>query len=243
MRLYFIRHGQSSNNALYDLTQSNLGRDEDPELSEIGRRQVTYLAQFLSQGASGPASENNKSWDPQNRCGFGLTHLYTSPMVRAVATGTVVAQALQLPLRMWKELHEGGGIFLEDITGQVRTGLPGKNRTYFENHYPRLILPENLGPEGWWNRPFEEESDRRERASSVLHDLLARHADTDDSVAFFSHGGFYNYFMTTVLGLTKPDGVWFSINNAGITRIDFRSGEKQLVYQNRLDFLPSELVT
>ena len=40
MQFYFIRHGQSTNNALWETTRSNKGRSEDPELSELGHLQV-----------------------------------------------------------------------------------------------------------------------------------------------------------------------------------------------------------
>ena len=243
MRLYFIRHGQSVNNALYDLTQNSLGRNEDPELTDIGKKQAVCLAEFLVKAENERSDKVDHPFDLQNRNGFGLTHLYTSPMVRAVATGTIVSEALGLPLIMWEDLHEGGGIFVEDLSGQVRTGLPGKNRIYFEIHYPRLILPSNLNSEGWWNRPFEEEEDRLVRAQKVVRELISRHGDTQDNVAFFSHGGFYSYFMTSLIGLTNRNNIWFSLNNAGITRIDFLFGKRFITYQNRVDFLPTDLVT
>ena len=48
MRFYFIRHGQSENNALWDQTGSNSGRNYDPELTAIGREQAERLARFIS---------------------------------------------------------------------------------------------------------------------------------------------------------------------------------------------------
>jgi broad specificity phosphatase PhoE len=36
---------------------------------------------------------------------------------------------------------------------------------------------------------------------------------------------------------------WFIMNNAAITRIDFHPDRVEVVYVNRVDFLPSELVT
>jgi len=91
MQLYFIRHGQSANNALYDRTGSWSGRSHDPELTDIGKRQAEYLARFLRQANPG-ASTNG--WDPHNVSGFDITHLYTSLMMRAVQTGSIVAEAL-----------------------------------------------------------------------------------------------------------------------------------------------------
>ena len=104
MRLYIIRHGQSTNNRLFLETGSEQGRVFDPELSELGERQTDCLSEYLFFH-SAPQGLNEK---------INITHLYTSPMLRAVATGLPVARALGLPLAAWKDLHEGGGLFLGD---------------------------------------------------------------------------------------------------------------------------------
>lgn len=57
------------------------------------------------------------------------------------------------------------------------------------------------------------------------------------------HGGFYNYFLKTLLGIGPNADIWFVMNNAAITRIDFTEGETRLIYQNRLDHLPTGLIT
>lgn len=80
------------------------------------------------------------------------------------------------------------------------------------------------------------------RAERFLNDLLARHLRTDDRVAVVSHGGFYNVLLRTIFKIARDD-VWFEKNNAAITRVDFSPEETVLVYLNRMDFLPNELVT
>lgn len=240
MQLYFIRHGQSENNALWMSTGSHDGRSEDPGLTEVGRQQSHFLAQFLSQADPNVAAIGS---DIQNVAGFGITHLYTSLMVRAVETGTIIARALGLPLVAWEDLHEYGGIHLRDEQTDERIGLPGRNRAYFEAHYPDLVLPDSLGEEGWWNRPFEEPEQRLPRAKRFLRDLLERHGGTDDRVAVVSHGGFFNYLLVTILNLPGREGFWFVLNNAAISRFDFNDEETRLIYLNRVDFLPKELIT
>ncbi len=239
MQLYFIRHGQSENNALWMSTGSHIGRNEDPGLTAVGRQQAELLAQFLSQ--ADPTLRQPS--DFQNVAGFDITHLYTSLMVRAVATGTIVARALDLPLVAWEDLHEWGGIYLRDEQTDEPVGLPGRNRAYFEQHFPDLVLPDSLDEAGWWNRPFEEPEQRLPRAKRVLHDLLERHGHTDDRVAVVSHGGFYNYLLVAILKLPGREGFWFVLNNTGISRIDFNEEETWLSYLNRVDFLPRELIT
>ncbi len=239
MQFYFIRHGQSENNFLYETTGSSVGRSTDPELTSVGRQQAEILARFLHRSDS---ALEVKPPDSQNIAGLGITHLYTSLMVRAIATGTIVAKELELPLVAWEDLHETGGVYLDDETLGKRVGQPGKNRAYFEEHYPDLILPLTLGEGGWWNRPFEEREQHPERAARVLSELIARHGSREDRVAVISHGGFYNYVLRAILKISG-EGCWFGLNNVGITRIDFRSEGIDLAYMNRVDFLPRELVT
>ena len=122
MQLYFIRHAQSENNALWMRTRSGEGRLADPALTRAGWRQARLLAKFLAQNH---AAARTTGWDSQNRGGFGLTHLYCSLMRRAAATGSEIAQALDLPLIGWADIHERGGIYLKDEDSGEMVGLPG----------------------------------------------------------------------------------------------------------------------
>jgi 2,3-bisphosphoglycerate-dependent phosphoglycerate mutase len=242
MQFYFIRHAQSENNLRWLETGSDSGRDSDPALTTLGWRQAGRLARFLRQPVTGSGRASTDD-DPQNVLGFGLTHLYCSLMVRAVATGSVLADALGLPLVAWEGVHEVGGIHVRDEETGEHTGLPGKNRAYFEGHYPRLVLPDSLGAEGWWNRPFETFEERPHRAHRVLEELLERHGGTGHRVAVISHGGFYNHLMQAVLGLQGPEVPWFSMNNAAMTRVDFEEEATWIQYTNRADFLTREMIT
>jgi 2,3-bisphosphoglycerate-dependent phosphoglycerate mutase len=242
MELYFIRHGQSENNLLWAQTGSSEGRSEDPGLTEVGSRQARRLAELLRQGDITPNAPLT-DWDPQNATGFRITHLYSSLMLRAVITGDFIAEALDLPLVGWPDLHESGGIYQRDELSGERIGLPGKNRAYFEAHFPNLVLPEELGAEGWWNRPFEAQEDRPPRARRVLHELLERHGDTEHRVAMVSHGGFYNWLLHAILNLPQMDGHWFVLNNAAVSRLDFGRDAIRVAYMNRADHLSPDLIT
>jgi 2,3-bisphosphoglycerate-dependent phosphoglycerate mutase len=242
MQFYFIRHAQSQNNALYLATRSFEGRSEDPDLTPTGYEQARHLARFLNHSAPAryPAAPD---WNPLNISGFGITHLYCSLMVRAVATGTVVARELGLPLVGWEDLHEIGGIAHHDVETGERTGLPGRNRAYFEAHHPDLVLPEALGEEGWWNRPYEQREHRPERARRVLRTLLDRHGDSHDRVAVISHGAFYSYLMHAILDLPPTAETWFYMENTAITRLDFSDDGVAVAYANNAGHLPRELIT
>ncbi len=240
MQFYFIRHAQSSNNALWERTGASLGRSEDPPLTELGKGQAEILADFLCSGSPDGGSD----CPPGESGGFEITHLYCSLMLRSVMTGTAVAQALGLPLLGWTETHEEGGIYLENETTGELSGQAGKDRSYFETHFPSLALPEDFNDAGWWaGRPFETDEARLPRAQRVLTVLLERHSGERDRVALISHGGFYNLFLKALLGLSTKNGMWFTINNAAITRIDFHEEMFNVAYLNRMDFLPPRLVT
>ena len=240
MELYFIRHGQSANNALYDRTGSWQGRSYDPELTDIGERQAGHLARLLRQANPGAATTG---WDPHNISGFGISRLYTSLMLRAVQTGSIVAEALGLPMIAWEDLHENGGLYLNDGETEEKIGQAGPSRAEFAARFPNLVLPDRLGEAGWWNRPYEDEEQWPTRARRFFSELKARHGQTNDRIAVISHGGFYRQFLLALLNAPAEDGYWFLLNNTGITRIDFYEGSVGLVYANRVDFLPSDLIT
>lgn len=239
MQFYFIRHAQSENNALWDQTGSSNGRSSDPELTASGRQQAERLAQFLSHE---PAEHFLDPWDPQNRNGFAFSHLYTSLMVRAVATAAPLAQALSLPLQAWPDLHEIGGIYLDNEQGEP-VGLPGKDRVYFGQNYPQLQFQEEFKDGGWWNRPYEPDEAALSRARRVIDILIAKHGDSQDRVGVVSHGGFYNALLAELFGFVLAPGHWLLMNNTAITRIDLHHGRRELVYHNRVEHLPDHLVT
>jgi 2,3-bisphosphoglycerate-dependent phosphoglycerate mutase len=240
MQLYFIRHAQSFNNALWQQTGSEDGRHADPVITDLGQQQTQALVKLLTHNdPAAPVDER----DTHNRRGFGLTHIYTSLMTRAVATATLLADALDVPLHAWPDLHEGGGLYLADAATNELQGQAGPNRDYFEQHFPHLSLPEVLSEAGWWNRPFEAKEERLPRAQRVVETLLERHGHTNDHVALVSHGGFYNYVLMALLGMPEHAGFWFVLNNVAITRLDLFAGHVDVVYMNRADHLPPELIT
>lgn len=248
MQLYYVRHAQSANNALYIETGSEVGRNPNPPLSEKGVRQLPHLAALIASGdPQAPAPDD----DPANRRGFALTHLYTSLMERAIRTGSAIAEATGLPLEGWIDVHEHGGIFESDEATQRRRGLPGPGRSELAALFPHLLLPDDLPEEGWWNRPYEEEDALFVRAKRFLADLLARHGGSDDRVAVVSHAGFYHAVLRALLGFPtaypgesdEQPPVYYGLNNAAVTRIDFHDDRRAIVYLNRLDHLPAELIT
>ncbi|GAP06497.1 fructose-2,6-bisphosphatase [Anaerolinea thermolimosa] len=226
MRLYFVRHGESENNELYRRTGSDEGRSHDPKLTDIGWKQAQATANFLAthRDPVGDMDETN----------YGITHVYSSLMVRALSTASVIGQRLGVKVIPWKDWHENGGIYLDDRTTNQKIGLPGLCLEEIRENFPDVILDESIPENGWWDRPYEEREERPVRARRVLYELLDRHGGTDDRVLVVSHGGFYMNFLAAVLGVEEIVIAWFQLNNCGITRIDFMDGDRRIVYHNFL---------
>jgi 2,3-bisphosphoglycerate-dependent phosphoglycerate mutase len=246
MELYFIRHGQSHNNANWNTP--SFKESSDPALTDIGFEQAFHLAEFLKKNQS---ITHHNGWNIQNRHGFGLTHIYTSLMERAIYTAAPIAQALEIPLLTWKEIHEEGGIFSRGDESNI-VGLPGRPRSFFEQNFPTMTLPDDLDELGWWNRPFEAEDERQPRADQVFADLLTRHGDQEGQpehrIALVSHGGFFIRLVCAILKLPWRQAAhglkfWFLLNNCSISRFEVRGDEIFISYLNRTDYLPDHLVT
>lgn len=238
MHLFYIRHGQSANNFLFDTTGGDDGRVMDPELTSLGVAQAARVAESLRCGQ--PLLRTNGIVN----VGYGITHLYSSLMVRAAHTGQVIAQVIDLPLRGWTDLHEGGGIFLEDPVSGELNGYSGSTYAELSARIPELVWPDDARQDGWWNRPFEPREARAVRARRVLDELLRRHGGSDDRVAFVSHGGFFYHFMCTALNLPDPREIWFHMSNTAITCLEFSDRQGVGIrYLNRIDHLPREMVT
>jgi 2,3-bisphosphoglycerate-dependent phosphoglycerate mutase len=209
-------------------------------MTDLGVRQTEALADFLSRYQSTSPPDSNQV---QAAFEFGFTHLYSSLMVRAVQTGMILSRALELPLVAWPEAHERGGIYQEDPDSGDPIGLPGNSREFFLEQFPELQLPDELGQEGWWGRPYETREESRLRAQLVVDRLLAIHGPFEHRVALVCHGGFFQEVMAAALGLPTFGDHWLMLHNTGMARLDFSEGEVVLQYLNRLDWLIPENIS
>lgn len=242
MQIYFIRHGQSSNNQLWTKNGNESGRSDDPILTELGIRQAKRVAEFLA--GEHPDVPLYLSRDVQNARGFGLTHIYSSLMWRALTTASYTAERLNLPILGLEPIHEGGGIYQERESSGELIGQAGKTPAELMAAFSRLQLIGEVNPEGWWNRPFEPAENRIPRARAVAEWLLEHHNGSNDRIALFSHGAFYNYLFNALLGLTQRPPLWLEMNNCGTSRFDINpDGSAVLIYHNRVDYLPSDWIS
>ena len=141
MQLFVVRHGESANNALTDLSQ----RSMDPKLTENGERQIVHAAQFIADG---------RHLTPGERAAGGpyIDHLYCSPMWRCLRTVQPIGEATGLAPEVWVDIHESGGIFLDHGGDRGIVGYPGMTRTEMLNEFPGYTLSEQVSDQGFIDR-------------------------------------------------------------------------------------------
>ena len=241
--LYLIRHGQSQNNAFAAESKANATeeapRTSDPSLTRAGYAQAKCVAGYL-------ATEADKT-DVRDATPVGDDHgihkLYTSAMLRALQTTQPIAEALGLTPEIWLDVHEEGGIWLDQGDGRGAIGHAGLTRERIATQFPGFELPEAVTEAGWWNRPFESRDDLVRRAARVAQDVRRDIAGQESRVAIVSHGTFISLLIQhLLLGRYVPD-IRFSNHNTGISRLDFDGESVMLRYLNRIDHLPVDLVT
>ncbi len=225
MQLYLIRHAQSTNNALEDFKQ----RVADPALTPKGEEQTRRLAAYL------PVLKD-----------FTPTHLYCSAMLRALQTAYPLAQALNMPLQVWVDIHEGGGIYLEDPQTKQMKGYTGMTRAEIAARFPEVTMDDAVTENGWWRpeRGMESHEELLGRAIRVASALLRR-AESDDHIVLVSHGLFLDILIKAFFNQlpSLPRGLFYLHYNTAMSRLDFNEHPDTLRihFLNRVDHLPSEL--
>lgn len=238
MKLLFVRHGQSENNAIWADQQSREGRVADPLITEMGTQQMVYTAQFIDSYLSGELLENQGS-----RPEFDRVFLFCSLMERSIQSGEIIAMRLNLPLLGHTDIHENGGLYTHDPVTDEPVGIPGLTKAELKKKYPKLVQPQDMNSSGWWNRAYEARELREERANRVIADLKNKYVSGENCLIFVSHGGFYNTFLRVLLEAASADA-WFELYNGAVTLLDFNSeGGVNLMFNNRFDFLPTGLIT
>jgi len=246
MKLHLIRHAQSANNEIYSPGGNEPGRHPDPEITEAGHRQASLLAAHFAQHDTEPRQRPFQATSLQN---YGLTHLYCSLMTRSILTAEYIARACDLPLQALPDIFEKSGIWNYDKSGAKR-GLEGPNRTYFEERFPTLALPDEVGDQGWWSRPIESEKAFRQRVKIAMKNIRQRHRGENDSVGMVVHGDFIDQCINALMGVKRSEqnysadweANWVS-HNTSISRIDCINGSQNVIYLNRIDHLSADLVT
>ncbi len=162
-------------------------------------------------------------------------------MLRALQTAAPLSRALGLPVEVWVDIHECGGMWKDHGPDDGIIGYPGLTHGEMAAAFPGYIIPPDVTPAGWWNRGQEQSHECRARVARVAARLRSW-AASDDRILMVSHGDFANNLLQTLLGASAP--VWIHIYNTGLCVVDFRpDGTLGLRFVNRVDHLPEELIT
>jgi broad specificity phosphatase PhoE len=165
MKLYFARHGISEANVQRVI--SNRGYQHP--LTEKGREQAQALAEVLR--------------------GVPITHLYSSPLQRAVETAQIVGASKGLGYQITDALREYDCGVLE---GQSDAASWEQHERTWRDWLERGLL--DSCPEGG-----ESFYDIRARFVPFIESLIAQHTATDAHILYIGHGGTYRAMLPLVL--------------------------------------------
>ncbi|WP_409341455.1 histidine phosphatase family protein [Paenibacillus sp. MBLB4367] len=165
MELFIIRHGESITNTSPTLLA-------DGGLTERGRAQAEKVAVCMA--------------------GARLTHIFSSPLMRAVETAQPLARAVKLPVEVWLDAHE---VWTGD-------GYRGPTTEQLAEKYPEIRFAEDAesDPLGWHCPGGETSQTGYRRAGRLLERLRSRFTG-DERVALFAHGALNRRLMLAALGL------------------------------------------
>lgn len=171
MWLYFVRHGESEANVLHKVSN----RDFKHPLTEKGREQSRALARSLQ--------------------GIPLARLFTSPLMRAVQTAEILADALYIPYEVSDALREYDCGILEGRSDEECERLHAAQREAW------------LKDDQQWEERIEGgESfyDIRDRFVPFIESLSQRYAGSQDNILLVGHGGHLRLYAAA-----RPEQCWF----------------------------------
>ena len=236
MDIFWIRHGESTNNALADPTR----RVADPPLTALGRQQASRLAGFIARGGHLEAGERET--------GPPLDEMHASPMRRSLQTAQPLSGALGLPTQVWVDVHEIGGMWVDGSDHE-----PGMDRTTMAADFPEARIPSGIGERGWWTGGQESAAAGSGRAIEVVRSLRQRAREQRPReqgarerlprVAIVSHGDFMSAVVKAFADHLPQDGLYYDHRNTGITRFRLTDGGCRVLYVNRAAHLEGEAAT
>jgi len=198
LRILFIRNGESENRTLarkIDGQAYSRLRDPDPPLSSVGRNQVEAIADFLT-GVEGKRMFNS------------VDELLVSPCCRALQTASILSQRLGVPATVSTTLHEVGGLWPNETTGEDPRSVSGATPTEMERWCPGCAIPPSVTQDGWYNLAAGREKDTaaRVRAGDFILGAFDSIAEKDPTklhvVAVVTHGA----FLSMLLGILMAPG-------------------------------------
>jgi broad specificity phosphatase PhoE len=177
-RIILVRHGESEGNAA-GVLQGRL----DYALSELGRRQAALTAQRLA--------------------GTGAYQVLSSPLLRASATAALIAERLELKLRLEPDLAEYD---IGDASGLTPAEL--------RERFPEVVQARSIGDR--LRFPGEE---GRDVFQDRLRQALGRMTETEGTTIAVAHGGVISAMCHMVVGLDVNRPGAFHVGNCSLTEL------------------------
>jgi 2,3-bisphosphoglycerate-dependent phosphoglycerate mutase len=222
VRLLLIRHGESSNNVLWEADRAAFvqARSDDPPLTERGHQQARLLAAWLRAG------------------GEPIDRLAVSPMQRALETAAPIAEALGIVPEVHADVHEHGGMYVGDpVSGQGFAPTAGLGRSRIAELLPGATMPDALAEDGWWTGAHENHEARALRVARVAARLRDEVASSRlaSTLAIVTHAGFAGALLGSICGSADA---WFQHDNTGLTLLVLPPGQRvEVAYVNRTPHL------
>jgi len=175
----------------------------DIPLSEKGHAQAEALGQRLSRTP--------------------LAAVYSSDLARAAQTAAPTAARQGLTVQTAPELREKGFGAWEGLTqADLERDYPDLWHRYHVARDLEALVP---GGETW--------PQVQERLSVVLRRILAAHPGIEETVLVVGHGGSGRMVILEALGAALPTLLRLHLDNASLSRLDFRSrGDSRVIFLN-----------
>ena len=178
--MYAVRHGET----VWNRAGKMQGWHDSP-LTELGISQAKATAQGME--------------------GRGVEQIYVSDLKRAIDTANIIAEVIQVDVKIDKRLRERNMGEMEGLT----------HRMYGEL-YPEK-LEQYLKDDPSWAIPGGESLiDRCERCVSAANDICSRHKG--QTILIVGHGGVLSSFIQHTVGLDLSQPRCYSLFNACISR-------------------------
>lgn len=229
MRLVFLRHGQSVNNASRGSQAPSTPRPDrvpDPPLTDLGQHQAECFAGYLTN-------------DPLAN---QITHIYISRMIRTAQTAAPIAAALNHPVHIHPDLHEAWGLKHRTPGDTPDTPATGVSARTLQAHCPHVVLPAEKDPDEQWDGGMETTAQIRPRAEALFDDLTNRHT-TDDVVLLVTHRQLVKYIAAYALGVSTPNSLNLQLHNTGLVELHHYDDRWRIEYYNRTEHLTSDQIS
>ncbi len=165
MKLYFARHGESQANIIHEISNRGLKHP----LTKKGREQALALAHRLETRS--------------------VTHIYSSPVLRAIETSVLIANHLGVEYEVTEALREYDMGLME---GRADHEAWRQWQQLFDDWSLRQLLDHCV--EGG-----ETFHDVKNRFVPFIQGLIEKHQNSDENILCIAHGGLYWMMLPLVL--------------------------------------------